>query len=107
MKLFIIVLLSYTFVSAQTLSISEQQLLKTYNNRPSLKHTVDRRMNQLAKVNRIEAKTIADPLCETDKATFKLKHKDSYLFYEVIGDSCTLYINALDGSLLSREELYD
>lgn len=107
MRLFILLLLSYTFASSQVLSISDQQLLKTYNQRPSLKHTVDRRMNQLSKISKDEAVNIAKPFCKTDESKLKLMHKEGFLFYIVSSDSCRLSINALDGSLLSKEALYD
>lgn len=107
MRLFIISLLSYTFLFSQTLSIMDQQHLKTYNHRPSLKKTVDKRMTQMAKVSREEASQIAKPLCKMQEPTLKLMHEDRYLFYLASSGSCNVYINALDGSVLNRERVYD
>ena len=107
MRLFILLLLSYTFGFAQTLSISDQQLLNTYNQRPSAKMSVDRRMSQLAKISTDEARKIARSECKGEEPKLKLMNKGAYLFYYASSNSCKLYINALDGSLLSRETLYD
>jgi hypothetical protein len=105
MKLPILLLLSSLFVSAETLSISEQQTLKTYNHRPSLKKTVERRMQRLAKVTEEEAIEIASLYCTGEDINPKLAHKKRYLFYYVDTKSCQLYINALDGSLLRGEKI--
>lgn len=105
MKLPILLFLSSLFVSAETLSISEQQTLKTYNHRPSLKKTVERRMQRLAKVSKDEAIKIASLYCTSENINPKLAHKKRYLFYYVDTKSCQLYINALDGSLLSEEKV--
>ena len=105
MKLPVLLLLGSLFVSAETLSISEQQTLKTYNHRPSLKKTVERRMQRLAKVTAEEAIEIASPYCGGEDIDPKLAHKHRYLFYYVETQSCQLYINALDGSLLSEESV--
>ncbi|UFH59569.1 hypothetical protein [Sulfurovum mangrovi] len=105
MKLPVLLLLSSLFVSAETLSISEQQTLKTYNHKPSLKKTVERRMQKLAKVSKDEATEIASLYCAGEEINPKLTHKKRYLFYYVGTQSCQLYINALDGSLLSEEKV--
>ena len=107
MKLLIMLLVNYTFVYAGTLSISQQQSLKTYNHKPSLKKTVEKRMAALAKINKDKAMQIAKSYCFDKNLDLKLTHKNSYLFYQVSSKYGQLYINALDGSLINKENLDD
>lgn len=93
--------------ASQTLTLDQKQSLQTYNRKPSQKDTVEQRMKTFANITKSEALNIAKKHCQTPKANAILSLHDTYLFYHIQGNSCDLYINALDGTLISRERLYE
>ena len=107
MKYLSILLALYSFSFAETLSPSEHNSLHTYNKRSTLKHNNEKRAHQLHKVDEEQAKAIAEKICQTKKLTLRLKHHSLYLYYHVKGEGCTLYINALDGSIIPADKIFD
>jgi len=105
MKYLLILLAVYSFSSAETMSPSEHNSLHTYNKRSTLKHNSEKRAHQLHKVDEAQAKIIAHKICKTKKLTLTLKHHSLYLYYNVTGEGCTLFINALDGSIIEPDKI--
>ena len=105
MKYLLILLSVYSFSSAETMSPSEHNSLHTYNKRSTLKHNSEKKAHQLHKVDEEQAKAIAYKICKTKKLTLALKHYSLYLYYHVKGEGCTLFINALDGSIIEPDKI--
>lgn len=103
MKSLLILSIISCAVLAQTLTIDQQVRLKTYNHKPSLKNTVKKRMKSMAKITQDEAYLIARTKCQEGEITLNLNHYKQYLFYEIKNNTCNLKINALDGSLITKE----
>jgi len=91
MKYLLILLSVYSFSSAETMSPSE--------------HNSEKKAHQLHKVDEEQAKAIAYKICKTKKLTLALKHYSLYLYYHVKGEGCTLFINALDGSIIEPDKI--
>ena len=100
-----ILFMSLSSVWAQTLTIDQQIRLKTYNHKPSLHHTVEKRMKEMAKISAKDALLLAKAYCAEKNPTIRLTHQDAYLFYRIAEGSCDLKINALDGTLIKKESL--
>jgi len=105
MKYLLILLSVYSFSSTETMSPLEHNSLHTYNKRPSLRHTNEKRAHRLHKVDEEQAKAIAHKICKTKKLTLTLKHHSLYLYYHVNAEGCTLFINALDGSIIEPDKI--
>ncbi len=93
--------------ASQTLSIDQQQALKIYNHKPSQATTVLKRMQQFANISKMKAVEVADPFCNGNQKSIKLVHKREYLLYSIKGKNCSVYINALDGTIIPSETLND
>lgn len=102
---FSLLLFTGMLFASQTLSIDHQQALKTYNHKPSQISVIEKRMKQFAKITRSEAVKIAKPVCPDEPLSTTLNHQNAYLFYTVKGQHCEVYVNALDGTILQREDL--
>ena len=107
MKYLLILLALYSFSSAETMSPSEHNSLHSYNKRSTLKHNNEKRAHQLHKVDEAQAKAIAEKICKTKKLTLRLKHHSLYLYYDVKAEGCTLFINALDGSIIEADKIFN
>jgi len=105
MKYLPILLAVYSFSFAETMSPSEHNSLHTYNKRSTLKHNNEKKAHQLHKVDEAQAKAIAYKICKTKKLTLTLKHHSLYLYYHVNAEGCTLFINALDGSIIEPDKI--
>jgi len=105
MKYLSILLAVYSFSFAETMSPSEHNSLHTYNKRSTLKHNNEKKAHQLHKVDEAQAKAIAYKICKTKKLTLTLKHHSLYLYYHVNAEGCTLFINALDGSIIEPNKI--
>lgn len=93
--------------ASQTLTIDQQQTLKTYNHKPSQASTVEKRMKMFAKLSKSEAQNIAKPLCGKKPFNTSLKHQNAYLFYHIQGENCNVFVNAIDGTVIQEEQLND
>lgn len=106
MKLMISLLFFTTLlVSSQQLTLSQEVRLKSYTHKPSLSGVIDKRMTAMAQITRKEAKKIATNACGQDLYLTRLSHENRYLLYRLNGSHCTVMINALDGAILSMEQL--
>jgi len=103
MKYLLLTLFFCTFIYAETMSLTDHLTLNTYNKRPSLKHTSDKRAHKLNKIDEKQAIAIAEKKCKEDIVKLKLKHHNLYLYYIAKTPKCTLFINALDGSIIDSK----
>ncbi len=93
------------FAPAQTMSPQQHLQLHPYNQRPSLRNEADKRAHRMHIIEEKEAKTIAEKVCHSDDVKLILTHHDIYLYYIAVTPTCTAYINAMDGSILTPEQL--
>ena len=105
MKYLLILLTVYSLSFAETMSPSEHNSLHTYNKRSTLKHNNEKKAHQLHKVDEEQATAIAQKICKTKKLALTLKHYSLYLYYHVTAEGCTLFINALDGSIIEPDKI--
>ncbi len=90
----------YISLYAQTMTPEQHMNLHTYNKRPSLQKSVDKRAHQMHKIDDKQAMAIAKKMCKDERVTLRLTHRDTYLYYIAKTATCTLYINAIDGSII-------
>ncbi len=79
--------------------------LKNYNHRPSVKLHHKLKLQRLADITRLEAKKISEKICNESVVHQKLTHKGQLLFYINTTKHCAVKINALDGSIILKENL--
>lgn len=85
------------------MSLTDHLTLHTYNKRPSLKHISDKRAHKLHKIDEKQAMAIAEKKCNEGTVKLKLTHHNLYLYYTAKTSKCTLFINALDGSIIDSK----
>lgn len=79
--------------------------LKNYNHRPSVKMQHKLKLKRLAKITKLEAKKITQKSCDEAVVYQRLTHKGQLLFYINMTKHCAVKINALDGSIISKENV--
>ena len=89
-----------TFAAAQTISSDQHLKLHSYNKRPSLAKSADQRAHRMHRIDEKKAKSIARKVCRTGALKLQLTHHDIYLYYIVETPTCTVYVNAMDGSVI-------
>ncbi len=103
MKYLLLTLVFCTFIYAETMSPTDHLNLHTYNKRPSLKHISKKRAHKLHKIDEKQAIAIAEKECKDGTVKLKLTHHSLYLYYIAKTPKCTLFINALDGSIIDSK----
>ncbi len=76
--------------------------LKNYNNRPSVKLQHKQKLKRLAKVTSQEAKRITSKICNESVVYQKLTYRGQLLYYVNSTNNCTVKVNALDGTIISK-----
>ena len=94
-----------TSISAETLSPLEHNSLHTYNKRFTFKHESEKRAHQLHKIDEKKARSIAQNVCKESSISLKLTHHELYLYYIAHTKKCTVYINALDGTIIDPKRI--
>ncbi len=105
MKYLIILLSVYAFANAQTMSPQEHLQLHQYNQRPSLKKSAEQKAHRMHRINEKRAKAIARKKCQSGTIKLRLVHHDTYLYYIAKTQTCTVYINALDGTIIDPKKI--
>jgi len=105
MKIFLLILGLGGIIYAETMSASEHLGLHSYNNRPSLKHTDNRNAHRLHKVDEAQAEKIAAKACRSSDVKLILTHHALTLYYIARTPGCTVYINALDGTIIDPKTI--
>ena len=101
MKYLLLALAMCTYINAEeTMSTAEHQSLHTYNKNSFLKRTGEKRAHQLHKIDEKMAMKIAIKKCKDKSVQLTLNHQNSYLYFIAKAPECTVYINALDGSII-------
>ncbi len=88
------------FAAAQTMSPDQHLKLHSYNKRPSLAKSADQKAHRMHQIDEKKAKAIARKMCETGTLKLQLTHRDVYFYYIAKTPTCTVYINAMDGSVI-------
>ena len=104
----IIILLSmplFIFASGQTLNYEEHGSLHTYNKRPTMKSKIRSRHHKLHKVNEKQARAIAKENTGEEVKNINLTHKGKYLMFRIQTEHYNLKINALDGTIITKEKI--
>jgi len=107
MKYFMLISMASGLIFAQPLSIEQMSKLRNYNHTFSGKLRHKRALQKIATVKEEEAKEIALNACNQEKKSIesiKLAHHSDRIFYRISMDGCKLKIDALDGSIISKEE---
>ncbi len=105
MKYPLLILGFCTSMYAQTMSASEHLDLHRYNHRPSLKHMDEKNAHRLHKIDEDQARKIAARTCRGSDVKLTLTHRGSYLYYIARTTKCTVYINALDGTVIDPKKI--
>ena len=107
MKIIVVILLFSTLcISKDKQALVESGIqLKNYNHRPSVKMQHTLKLKRLAKITMQEAKNISAALCNEDIVYQRLSHRGQLLYYINKTKHCTVEINALDGNIISKENL--
>ncbi|BAF71736.1 PepSY domain-containing protein [Sulfurovum sp. NBC37-1] len=101
MKYLLFTLAFCTTIYAQTMSDSEHLDLHT----ESAKQTDKTQLHQMHKIDENKAMKIAQKQCKEDNIKLTLKHHKKYLYYLGTTTDCKVYINALNGKILTPEEI--
>ena len=105
MKALLLILGLCSTIYAETMSASEHLDLHSYNKRPSLKHTDERKAHRLHKIDEAQAKKIAAEACKENAVKLTLTHRGLTLYYIAKTPGCTVYINALDGTIIDPKTI--
>lgn len=92
-------------VQAQELTPSQVASTYNYNNSPSAKIKHKRLLKKMATVKEEEATNIAKESCESEVSLSKLTRHGKRLFYAMKTETCSIKIDALDGSIMTRKLL--
>ena len=105
MKYLLLTLILWGTLNAQDLTPS--QIMSTYNYNHSLSAKIKHKqlLQRMATVKKEEAKTIAKEECGDEVEFSKLKRHGNRLFYAMRTDTCSIKVDALDGSIMSKEML--
>ncbi|HHH19665.1 MAG TPA: hypothetical protein ENK86_04065 [Campylobacterales bacterium] len=98
-------ILILAFLSLQAQELTTEQLMQTYsyNHKSSLKLKHQRTLQKLAQVSQEAAYTLAQKECQGEVDTSKLMRHNKRLFYSIAMGNCSIKIDALDGSIMSKE----
>lgn len=105
MKQLLSLLILYTFINAEEMSSMEHQSLHTYNKRPTLKNRGEKNTHKLHRIDEKQAEEIARKVCKGKDIELRLTHSNLYLYYIAKTKTCTLLINALDGTIIDPETI--
>ncbi len=100
MKYLIFSALVCRLVFAREMTPAEHLQLHNYNQRPSLRQQAERKAQRLPEIDISSARKIARKVCTRGKLRLRLTHRDTLLYYIATTPGCTVWINALDGSLI-------
>ena len=76
--------------------------LQNYNHKPSVVLQDTLKLKKLVKISSSKAKDIASKVCNEPVLYQKLTHKGQLLFYLNRTEECTVKVNALDGTIISK-----
>lgn len=87
---------------SQPLLVDSSINLQNYNHQPSLVLEHQYKLKRLARISPIKAKEITAKVCKEPVLSQRLTHQGQLLFYKSLTLTCTLKINALDGTIISK-----
>lgn len=105
MKYLIFIGVLFGMLHAQELTPDQIVATHSYNHKPSVELKQRRLLQKMANLNKEEAHALAVKLCKSKVALSKLTRHGKRLFYAIRTHTCSLKIDALDGSVLSRKPL--
>jgi len=101
--IFILFISLFSHAGTQTPALVDSDIsLKNYNHRPSVKMQHAFKLKRLVGISPTKAKEITLQICKEPVVYQKLRHQGQLLFYISITKHCTLKINALDGTIISK-----
>ena len=104
----IIILLSIPlliFASSEKLSYEEHKSLHIYNKRLTLQVKIRAREHELHKVTENQARAITKIKVGEEVENINLTHKGRYLIFRIQTEHYSLKINALDGTIITKENI--
>ena len=93
------------FIQAEQMSSMDHQSIHTYNKRPIVRKSAEKKAHELHKIDERKAREIAEKKCGEKVRRLTLNHSRLYLYYRAETENCTLYINALDGTIFDPETI--
>ncbi len=103
MKQLFLLLVLTLFVDAEQMSSMEHQSIHSYNHRPNLKNSGEKKAHRLHKIDEKQARAIAQKHCKEKDVKLKLTHSGRTLYYIATTKNCTITIDALDGTVKSAD----
>ena len=91
-------------VYAQDLTPTQMMKLTKPKSGLLAKIKYQRLLKRTAKIEKDQAKAIAQKACGAEVSLVKLKKHSRRLFYRINIAKCSLKVDALDGSIMSKEE---
>jgi len=79
--------------------------LVSYNHRMSISMKKKSELKRLAQIDTEQARKIATASCKEPARSLKLTHQGQLLYYRVSTGNCVVYINALNGSIISKRSI--
>ncbi len=106
MKYIWIISLLVNISNTAEMTAVEHDSLHSYNNKSLLKNSVKRNAHKLHKIDEVKAKEIAKSICGEPIESMELRHSGQRLHYIGKSKECIVYVDALDGSLIKKENIY-
>jgi len=105
MKYIWIIYILPLLIYAKDMTPMEHETLHSYNHKSMLKSRVEQNAYKLQKIDEEEAKSIALKELREDIESLTLTHHKKRLYYIVKSKNSTIYIDVLDGSIITPKEL--
>jgi len=101
MKKYILILLTgAVLLPAQPLTIEQMATLQNYSHSLSGKLRYKKRLKKIANLDKREAFKRAKAVCKEDIQQSKLMKHSDRIFYKISTETCSIRIDALDGSII-------